>query len=97
MIRNQLISTVHTFEGKNMEEKSLSELILPAITPINEVVRTRTTTKTNEDGSVTEEKEFECSPSKKGAGTGAAIGFALGGPVGALIGGTLGAVFGPED
>lgn len=79
-----------------MEEKSLSKLIQPAITT-SEVVRTRTTTKTNEDGSVTEEKEFECSPSKKGAGTGAAIGFALGGPVGALIGGTLGAVFGPED
>ena len=79
-----------------MEEKSLSKLIWPAITP-NEVVRVRTTTKTNEDGSVTEEKEFECSPSKKGAGTGAAIGFAVAGPVGALIGGTLGAIFGPED
>ncbi|MCO8071752.1 DUF456 domain-containing protein [Acinetobacter lwoffii] len=96
MIRNQLISTVHTFEGKNMEEKSLSELIQPATTPIG-VVRTRTTTKTNEDGSVTEEKEFECNPSKKGAGTGAVIGLALAGPVGALIGGTLGAIFGPED
>jgi len=79
-----------------MEEKSLSKLIRPTMTP-NEVVRVRTTTKTNEDGSVTEEKEFECSPSKKGAGTGAAIGLALAGPVGALIGGTLGAIFGPED
>jgi len=80
-----------------MEEKSLSKLILPAITPTNELVRIRTITKTNEDGSVTEEKEFECSPSKKGATKGAAIGLVLAGPVGALIGGTLGAILGPED
>lgn len=81
---------------KHIEEKNLSGLIKPKIIP-NQVIRVRTKTKTNEDGSITKEKEFECSPSIKDAKIGATIGLGIADPIGAMIGGTLGAIFGPED